>query len=489
MSILLYLFFLFLLLSAYCLGGYIVAFHRIHVLTTYGILTLCFYISQSMFAFLNRRQTLHQESLVQKKYNWEPVNLHIVGYRENLNYFRQCLQSVKDVTYSNIRKIIIVIDGNEKEDMHMDMVAHEVFLSNCISIRLDKLLSSMKEDQRTEYLKENLMGSEKFNVLCVTQPHEGKRHVLYTAFHISELLGSTYFFNTDSDTILDSEIIDHLVIKMESDPKNACVAGTLEIFNKHSFISKLSSSRYWLAFNIERSAQSYFGCVSCCSGPNGIYKTKIVSKIIEGWIHQTFCGIPSSYGDDRALSNRILALGYRVVFSHLGVAKTETPETIFRFISQQTRWCRSSWRELIFSFTYVKIHPLYMRCELTYQLLFPIFLLATLLLTIYTRTWLSLDLILLFMFLIPLIRLLLIHKAFNIKDNSVFWYILYPILFMCILIPVKIYAVFTLTEKSWMTSERSGILSQKFAPIYPVIVWWCIISIGLFYHIVNHFWL
>lgn len=38
---------------------------------------------------------------------------------------------------------------------------------------------------------------------------------------------------------------------------------------KESYISFMSSLRYWMAFNIERSCQSFFNCVSCISGPLG----------------------------------------------------------------------------------------------------------------------------------------------------------------------------------------------------------------------------
>lgn len=57
---------------------------------------------------------------------------------------------------------------------------------------------------------------------------------------------------------------------LESNPKYGAVGGDVMILNVNdSYISFMSSLRYWMAFNIERSCQSFFNCVSCISGPLG----------------------------------------------------------------------------------------------------------------------------------------------------------------------------------------------------------------------------
>lgn len=74
----------------------------------------------------------------------------------------------------------------------------------------------------------------------------------------------------DSDTKLDSLATVELVKVLESDPKYGAVGGDVMILNlKESYISFMSSLRYWMAFNIERACQSFFNCVSCISGPLG----------------------------------------------------------------------------------------------------------------------------------------------------------------------------------------------------------------------------
>lgn len=74
----------------------------------------------------------------------------------------------------------------------------------------------------------------------------------------------------DSDTKLDSLATLELCKVLESNPKYGAVGGDVMILNlKESYISFMSSLRYWMAFNIERSCQSFFNCVSCISGPLG----------------------------------------------------------------------------------------------------------------------------------------------------------------------------------------------------------------------------
>ena len=74
----------------------------------------------------------------------------------------------------------------------------------------------------------------------------------------------------DSDTKLDTLATLELCKVLESDPSYGAVGGDVMILNlKESYISFMSSLRYWMAFNIERACQSFFNCVSCISGPLG----------------------------------------------------------------------------------------------------------------------------------------------------------------------------------------------------------------------------
>uniref|UniRef100_A0A2K6FUQ1 hyaluronan synthase n=1 Tax=Propithecus coquereli TaxID=379532 RepID=A0A2K6FUQ1_PROCO len=103
--------------------------------------------------------------------------------------------------------------------------------------------------------------------VCVAQRWGGKREVMYTAFRA---LGDSvdYVQVCDSDTRLDPMALLELVQVLDEDPRVGAVGGDVRILNPlDSWVSFLSSLRYWVAFNVERACQSYFHCVSCISGP------------------------------------------------------------------------------------------------------------------------------------------------------------------------------------------------------------------------------
>ncbi|KAF6288162.1 hyaluronan synthase 1 [Rhinolophus ferrumequinum] len=103
--------------------------------------------------------------------------------------------------------------------------------------------------------------------VCVAQRWGGKREVMYTAF---KALGDSvdYVQVCDSDTRLDPMALLELVRVLDEDPRVGAVGGDVRILNPlDSWVSFLSSLRYWVAFNVERACQSYFHCVSCISGP------------------------------------------------------------------------------------------------------------------------------------------------------------------------------------------------------------------------------
>ena len=203
------------------------------------------------------------------------MGVHVVGYREDPDYFRRCLESVKKLNYGNVRSISVVVDGNDTEDMYMADIAKDVFSNTgytCLNLtvnprsEVDGYNTALQTVPRERDLKSGP------TVCIVTQPHNGKREVIYTAYKISQLLGVDFFLNTDSDTIMDECALSEMVGVTRDRPTIGAVAGVLTIFNANNWLSKLSASRYVVAFNIERASQSFHGVLNCISGPLGMYK-------------------------------------------------------------------------------------------------------------------------------------------------------------------------------------------------------------------------
>lgn len=296
----------------------------------YGCLSIGYYFLTMCFALLNRR---HVERLRKADFDdvenvWNPpVVVNVVGYREDPDYFRRCLSSANRLTYSNLRVIVVSIDGNDKDDEEMAEIAMSIFPD---AIRIN-MLSDPFADRYTSFLRlvpeVDFTCSQARTVFVVSQPHMGKREALYSSFKVAEKVGAEYIFNTDSDTILDPMAVTEMIRMTKGRPDVGAVAGELTIFNDTNWLGKLTASRYLIAFNVERASLGYHGVVNCISGPMGMYQAAAVVQVMDGWVHQHFLGVKCSFGDDRNLTNRILALGKKVVYTHRATGRVRNVNT------------------------------------------------------------------------------------------------------------------------------------------------------------------
>lgn len=383
----------------------------------------------------------------------QPVyNVLVVGYRENPNYFRNCLNSIKHLSF---HKLYVVIDGCMEEDQYMVDIVKEVFLDTCCHIILDQLKFNL--DLVT--IKEKLsLINPCCNVVCISQPHSGKRNVMYTGFYLSITNDpqAKYIVCTDSDTILDSRSASLMCNLMSRSESIGGIAGNLGIFDKYSsFITFMSSIRYWFAFNVERAYQSYNNYVLCISGPIGLYHTSILEKVMDDWKTQMFLGQQCTYGDDRHLTNKILSQGYQVMYLPSARALTETPSTIYTFYKQQTRWSKSAYREMLWTVSSVHKHSVFMSVDLTYTLLYPFFVMGYLLYVLYAGSAHELALYLSIIMFFGLIKSM--YGAILGNSENIF-YFAYTLVYLCVVFPAKLWALLTLTDISWGTPFRKTLV-------------------------------
>ncbi|KFO36527.1 Hyaluronan synthase 1 [Fukomys damarensis] len=211
---------------------------------------------------------------------------------------------------------------------------------------------------------------------------------MYTAF---KALGDSvdYVQVCDSDTRLDPMALLELVRVLDEDPRVGAVGGDVRILNPlDSWVSFLSSLRYWVAFNVERACQSYFRCVSCISGPLGLYRNNLLQQFLEAWYNQKFLGTHCTFGDDRHLTNRMLSMGYATKYTSRSRCYSETPSSFLRWLSQQTRWSKSYFREWLYNALWWHRHHAWMTYEAVVSGLFPFFVAATVLRLFYAgRPW------------------------------------------------------------------------------------------------------
>lgn len=257
----------------------------------------------------------------------------------------------------------------------------------------------------------------------------------------------------DSDTIIDSENGINNIIKQFIDSKVGAVTGDIKVLNKNeNFLTKLIYYRYWVAFNLERAAQSNFDAVMCCSGPFSAYRKSIVEKIKDQYISQTFLGNVSTYGDDRHLTNLVLQKDYIVRFEKNAIAYTHVPNSIRSYIKQQTRWNKSFYRELLWTLKNVPTKHFYMIYDMLMQLILPYIYVITIFAVIYTALFINLKIALIstiFLFIITVFKSL--YGIYRTADLGFVLFLTYDFIHVVFLIPTRFYSIFTLKENGWNT--------------------------------------
>lgn len=204
--------------------------------------------------------------------------------------------------------------------------------------------------------------------IILNEKNSGKRHVL--AQGTREATSDLVVF-VDSDSFLESEAIRQLVQPFR-DAKIGAVCGRCDVENKWTnYITKMQAVRYYIAFQVFKGAESVFDAVTCLSGPLSCYRRTLVLRHLDDWLHQTFLGRAATFGDDRSLTNYILA-HHRVLYQHNAVCSTIVPSNMKQFLFQQMRWKRSWFRETLRASTFMWRTEPFMALSFFAGFLFPV---------------------------------------------------------------------------------------------------------------------
>ncbi len=124
-----------------------------------------------------------------------------------------------------------------------------------------------------------------------------------------------------------------------ADPENA----------EQNLLTRMQAAYYFVSFRILKAAESTFLTVFCCSGCSSAYRRSIIVPILDSWSKETFLGAPVTWGDDRSLTNRVLKMGYRTMYTDKAQAYTICPDTLRKFMKQQVRWKKGWFVNSIFA--------------------------------------------------------------------------------------------------------------------------------------------
>jgi hyaluronan synthase len=185
--------------------------------------------------------------------------------------------------------------------------------------------------------------------------NQGKRAAMAAGIRATEAAIVAF---VDSDSVLEPDAVRVLVQGFASERVGA-ICGHAEVLNlRESWLTKMQAVRYFVAFRVVKGAESIFGAVTCCSGCFSAYRRAAILPHLDWWEHQTFLGLPSTFGDDRSLTNCVLR-DWKVRYESRAVSHTAVPARIGQFMTQQLRWKRSWTRESLIVGRFIwRKHPL-----------------------------------------------------------------------------------------------------------------------------------
>jgi hyaluronan synthase len=172
--------------------------------------------------------------------------------------------------------------------------------------------------------------------------NQGKRAALAAGF--AKARGEV-LVTIDSDSVIEPDALLALAGPFR-DPTVGAVAGKVSVLNrKDGVIPRMLAVRFVLSFDLLRAAQPTYGTVYCCPGALTAYRASLVRRLLPRWLNQTFLGSKCTFGEDRAMTNYVLAEGFDTVYQRSAVVHTVVPRSYAKLCKMFLRWDRSYVRE------------------------------------------------------------------------------------------------------------------------------------------------
>ncbi|MBK9712120.1 MAG: glycosyltransferase [Kouleothrix sp.] len=152
----------------------------------------------------------------------------------------------------------------------------------------------------------------------------------------------------DSDVIWEPDVLRKLKMPF-ADPQIGGVGTRQHMYptdgKQPTLWERLADIYLDIRYSDEVPATTRWGrAVSCLSGRTAAYRTTLLQRLREPFLHETFNGMPCMSGDDKRYTCLILQNGYRT-WNQLNARVYSTFNPRFRgFIKQRIRWSRNSFR-------------------------------------------------------------------------------------------------------------------------------------------------
>ncbi|MCA1457326.1 chitooligosaccharide synthase NodC [Bradyrhizobium sp. BRP22] len=301
----------------------------------------------------------------------------------------------------------------------------------------------------TAPVHESYADDPRFNFIVLGK-NVGKRKAQIAAIRASS---GDLVLNVDSDTIIAADVITKLAGKMQ-DPGVGAAMGQLTASNRSdTWLTRLIDMEYWLACNEERAAQARFGAVMCCCGPCAMYRRSALLLLLDQYETQFFRGKPSDFGEDRHLTILMLKAGFQTEYVPDAVAATVVPDRLGPYLRQQLRWARSTFRDTFLALRLLPELNRYLTLDVVGQNLGPLLLalsslaaLAQLAVTATVPWWTGLIIA-----SMTLVRCTV--AALRAREVRFLGFALHTFINIFLLLPVKAYALCTLSNSDWLSRK------------------------------------
>ena len=387
------------------------------VFAFYTVVVMTHFALQTLFAHRAYRTALREQRGRAALARLPDVDVVITSYNEDPERLRACLESLVRQDYPGVVRTYVVDDCSANRDQLMPVYAE--------------------------------FGRRAGWSMLLPDRNRGKRLAQDVAF---ERCRGELLVTIDSDTEVDQDGITEIVRAFE-DERVGAVTGDVGVTNRSTnLLTRLIDMRYWVAFNQERAAQGNFRTVLCCSGPLAGYRRAALEAVWARYVNQTFRGVDCTYGDDRHLTNLVLAEGYDTLFVPFAHAVTNAPEDLPSYLRQQLRWNKSFYRELLWTLPFLLRRSVYMVFEVLVQTALP--LLLTLAITtalLYAAVEAPQRLLHYAILVAAMAVLRCAYAIYRTRRPSFLLFVFYGFLHLGLLVPLRIRALLTLTDNSWGT--------------------------------------
>ena len=353
----------------------------------------------------------------EKKYSSsdEPYTVVVPCFNEEPRLLKKTVKSLLK-TDKNKKQIIIVDDGSE----------NNIFETMKELSNLDKCIEIYKFDK-----------------------NRGKRFAHELSFNKAKY---EFIISIDSDTIVEKNAIRKLLSPFVDKEVGATTGNVLIKNAKENLLTRIQAGLYWVGLNIYKRGQSTQGNVVCCSGCLSAYRKSYLLEVLSEYVGQTYLNLPCHASEDRYLTNLMNEKGLKILYVEDSICYTEAPSTLKKFIKQQIRWKRGFYRECLYTSTYAwkKSKILYIE-NLLWLMFSPVIALPTVLITYYIILTNPLKFLLVaipFTLLFTLCR----DSLFFIREpKKAFFYLSYIFLYLFLMYPLNIYAIFNSNPEKWGT--------------------------------------